>query len=201
MEKCQEGPNLGRTKNLAPKKPNSFTNKLKDEETDLTNKMNVLEEKHFKEILSLSSCINKLKDKLDQEKGKSVPFELFMNKDVILTSHKNIDQEDLKFFYYIIDIMRNNRKDFNSEKDRRLDYFIKKYTKPTLVPTTNEEGEEDANDPNRIFKKNRILLNYNYIVSEVAQMINKENDGLEAQNEKLRIKISNGNESETLLEN
>jgi len=82
----------------------------------------------------LSSAINKLKDRLKIERNKTVPFtkwsmtkEFITTRDDIVDTHKDIDQEDLKYFRNIEEMMRGNKKDFNNEYDKRYKYVMAKF--------------------------------------------------------------------------
>lgn len=138
-------------------------------------------------MLQLSSCINKLKDRINQEKLKNTPFaqmnltdDFPKTRDDILLTYKKLDKEDFDYFRFIISNMRSNKKQFIEEMDRRYKLCEAKYKRPKIgkfnvffrlfvhvLPIVHT----DEVDP---IKANRILLNYNYIVSEVAQMIDSE---------------------------
>lgn len=133
-----------------------------DKERVILEEMEKLDEVHVRqdfgielnrEVLELSSCIEKLKEKIAIEKQKTVPFNKWIltgkpfhpyqpspdtfnqYRDEILKRHKHINEQDFEYFAYTLKTLKQNKADFTEEKDKRYRYCVAKYRKPKIVHT------------------------------------------------------------------
>ena len=61
--------------------------------------------------------------------------EFITTRDDIVDTHKDIDQEDLKYFRNIEEMMRENKKDFKNEHNKRYKYVMAMFIKRKIVLT------------------------------------------------------------------
>ncbi|CAI2360980.1 unnamed protein product [Moneuplotes crassus] len=181
-----------------------YSDMLKREQT-LKSKITNDDKKHFKEVLDLSSAINILQDKILEAKANRIPYVKWEHIDGCAPTAANIEKynsqitiDDQEYLNLITQMIRGNRKMFTEEYMKRFERHKAKFTKPKIV--LSDEDEFDINDPKSVLQHNRKLLNYNYIVSEVARKIDCHNTDLTRKNDLLNSKISAGGEIELLCE-